>query len=80
MANEKKNVSTTKLFTVLNLNITHNNCLYPCSMNVNKENAKQTQQLQWKDQRKDEDQVKDVQRGVKRGLNITGMKQRQTVA
>jgi len=34
------------------------------------------QQLQWKDQKKDEDQVKDAQTGVKGNLNITGTKQR----
>ena len=34
------------------------------------------QQLQRKDQRKDEDQVKDAQTGVKGDLNITGTKQR----
>lgn len=35
------------------------------------------QHLQWKDQRKDADQVKDAQRGVKRDLNTTGIKQGQ---
>lgn len=71
-----RNVSTAKLLTVLNLNITHNNCLYLCSKNKNQRMPNKLQQLQWKDQRKDEDQVKDAQTGVKGDLNITGTKRR----
>lgn len=37
------------------------------------------QHLQWKDQSKDAGQVKDAQRGVKRDLNTTGIKQGQAV-
>ena len=62
-------------YSLLFNSVTHNTCLYPCSKNKNQRMPNKLQQLQWKDQRKDEDQVKDAQTGVKGDWNIMGTKQ-----